>query len=194
MPRSGIWCMVAACVAVTSVGCDEEEAEVAQTSSSAGAGGDLEPVSGEEGPGGADEAEAVDGPTGNVGGEAFAVRGVLAKRLGGSKIEVRLFNRAVSCESFDADYELSEDEKVIVVILQWPKEAEETITLGASNTSVFFQFCSGRECGRARCEPRAQEQGTLTVAEPSEDGARLSFDVASDQGALSGDVDFTLCE
>jgi hypothetical protein len=118
---------------------------------------------------------------------------VLAKPLARERIEVRLFNRPVSCENLDTDYELSEDEKVIVAILRWPKEAGDTIALGASNTDDVFQFCHGRASGRASCNPRAPEQGSLSVVEARGDGGELSFQVASDEGALSGNVEFTLC-
>lgn len=189
------WSLVVGCVALLATGCDDdEEAEVAAAGSAEEAAGDVDPAAGEESPEAADEAEAVDGPSGNVEGEPFAVRGVLARRIAAPKIEVRLFNRPVSCDSFDADYELSEDEKVVVVILEWPKDGGETISLGASNTNDFFQFCHGRESGRASCTPRAPEQGTLTVVEASEEGGELSFDVSSDEGALSGNVEFTLCD
>lgn len=176
-----------------SIGCDEEEAEVTAAASA---------ESGEEAPEesaevAAEPAAAGLGPSGTHEGEPFVVRGVLAKPRTPTKIEVRLFSRAVSCESYDDDYELSEGEKVVVIMLEWPRESSdggETITLGASNTSDFFQFCHGRASGNASCIPRAQAQGSLTVVEPNAEGASLSFDVESENGALSGDLAFTLCD
>jgi len=189
------WGLIAGCIAVLALGCDEEApAETTPASSGEDLVATDETATDDEGSGLEAEPEPVEGEaSGNVEGEPFAVRGVLAKPIAGEKIEVRMFNRSVSCESFETDYELSEDEKVIVVILRWPKEAGDTIALGASNTDDFFQFCDGRASGRASCNPRATEQGSLSVVEAREDGGELSFEVASDQGALSGNVQFTLC-
>lgn len=187
--RWATWCVVGLALVL---GCDDaEDAEVMAAGSSETPAGE---TSSEEGPEAVDEPAGLAGPSGNVEGEPFVARGVLAQRIAAPKIEVRLFSRPVSCESFDDDYELSEDEKVVVVILEWPKDGGETIALGASNTSDFFQFCHGRESGRASCTPRAQEQGSLTLVEASEEGGKLSFDVASDEGELSGELEFTLCK
>lgn len=176
-------------MASTAFGCDDAEtAEVAAASSTP------EPEAGEAPSERAPASAEGDGPSGSVDGEPFVVRGVLAQRIASSKIEVRLFSRPVRCDSFEEDYVLSEDEKVIVVILAWPKDGGEAIRLGASNTTDFFKFCHGRESGRAVCTPRAQEQGTLTVVDASETGGELSFDVSSDEGALTGNVEFTLCD
>ena len=195
-PSWKMWSLVVGCLAVLTMGCDEEEpAEIAAATSEGDPVAPDEPAGDDEGSGAQAEGDSVEGEaSGNVEGEPFVVRGVLAQRIREPKIEVRLFNRPVSCESFDDDYELSEDEKVVVVILEWPKDAGETLALRASNTSDFFQFCHGRESGRASCTPRAPEQGSLTVVAASDEGGELSFDVSSDEGALSGNVAFTLCE
>lgn len=189
MSRWGVGYLVVACMAATAVGCDEDA-----TDETASAGSTAESASGQEHAEGAPETVDVDGPSGNVEGEPFVARGVLAQRLRDPEIEIRLFDRAVSCERFDEDYSLSEDEKVVIVMMQWPKSAGDTLALRASEVHERLQFCHGRESGRASCTPRAPEQGSLTVVAASPEGGTLSFDVSSDHGSLSGDIEFTLCE
>jgi len=144
----------------------------------------------------ASPAGPITGPTGTFDGEPFAVRGVLAHRIRENEpIELRLFNRAVSCDNFDDDYRNTEGEPLVSMFLHWPKPVGETVSFRASEVHERFQFCTGRggDRGHARCEPRAPEQGSLTVLESNPNGGALSFDVSSDYGSLSGRLDFTIC-
>lgn len=106
-----------------------------------------------------------------------------------------IFNRPVSCENFDADYRNTEGEPLISMFMHWPKTEGDTVTFRAREVHERFQFCRGRggDRGRARCEPRDQEQGSLTVLEASPERGALSFDVSSDNGSLSGRLDFRVC-
>jgi hypothetical protein len=189
--------VVAACVAASFVGCDEGETDVAEAESVEVPAATGEPTADDEPSGAESEAEPADGQaTGTVDGEPFVVRGVLARRLRESDpVEIRLLNRAASCETFDEDYQTREGEPLVVMYLQWPKSEGDTVAFRASEVHERFQFCKGREGdnSHARCAPRAPEQGSLTVLEASPEAGALSFDVSSDEGSLSGRVEFTLC-
>ena len=190
MPNWRVWGLIVTCIAATAVGCGDDETAEATAGPTERPAGDEEPTASEEGAEAAPEAPGGDGLSGTVEGEPFVVRGVLAQRLRGPEIEIRMFDRPVSCESFDADYQLSEDEKVVIVNLEWPKPVGDTVALRASEVHERLQFCHGR----ASCNPRAPEQGALTVVAASPEGGELSFEVASDEGSLSGNVEFSLCE
>ena len=202
MPRWGTWSLIAGCIVMPVIGCDDEP-EVSETASSETASSETgsretsstaaadETLAAAEDD--ADEGPAI-GPTGTAHGEPFVTRGVLAQRRRASDpVEIRLLTRAASCDTFDADYESREGEPVVVMYLAWPKAEGDQISFGAREVHERIQFCTGRSSGTTRCEPRAQEQGSLTVVEASPESGVLSFDVASPQGTLSGTLPFTLC-
>lgn len=170
--------------AALALGCGEEEAAARETAETAEVEEAPEVEAPEPAPGGL---------VGTIEGEPFSARGVLARRAPGDAIELRIFSRAVDCARFREDYRLAEGEKVVTVFLRWPKAAGDTIALRASETQDRLQFCRGRASGFASCEPRAPEQGSLTVVEASPEAGALTFDVSSDAGELSGRLDFALC-
>ena len=133
--------------------------------------------------------------TGTVDGAPFVARGVLAQRRRPSDptIEIRLLDRPASCASFEADYESREGEPIVIVYLEWPRSEGDRVPFRAREVHERLQFCQGNERGRASCQPRAPEQGSVTVIEASPDGGVLSFEVESPRGTLSGRVPFTLC-
>lgn len=133
--------------------------------------------------------------TGTIDGEPFVARGALAQRRRASDptIEIRLLDRHASCASFEADYESREGEPIVIVYLEWPRGEGDRVPFRAREVHERLQFCEGNERGRASCQPRAPEQGSVTVLEASPEGGVLSFEVESPRGTLSGQIPFTLC-
>jgi len=167
-----------AIVAMMAVGCGDDAEGAGASSAQESTEGELPAAegAGEENEGG------LDGPSGVVGEEEFTVRGVLARRMRESDptIEMRLYGRAVSCETFEDDYEhLEEDESVIIMFLRWPREAGDEVPFRAALTEERFQFCYGRPSGRALCRSREPEQGSLTVVSASPEGGTLDFALCS---------------
>jgi len=129
-------------------------------------------------------------------GAPFVTRGVLAhrRRATDPQLEIQLFDRAVSCKNFDADYESRPGETLAIINLEWPKSKGDSVSFGAATLDDRLQFCRGREgSGRASCEPRAQKQGSLTVLDASPTSGALSLEVESPNGSLAGRLEFTLC-
>ncbi len=182
-------------VILTLTGCEEEETAEVSGSSSTEAPPAEEPANPDEEPAGESPGVAPE-LSATVDGAPFVTRGVLAHRLRESDedIEIRLVNRSVSCESFDEDYRAIDGEPIVIINVNWPRAEGDTVALRAQEVHERLQFCEGRDTGRARCAPRAAEQGTLTVVEASPESGTLSLEVDTDEGTLSGQFEFTLCE
>ncbi len=155
-----------------------------------------EPTPDEPEPKAAAKAEPVAEIEGTIDGAPFAVHGVLAhrRRATDPQLEIRLFDRAVSCTSFDADYESRPGEPLAIINLGWPKAIGDCVSFGAATLEDRLQFCTGKEgSGRASCEPRAQTQGSLTVLEASPTSGAATLEIDSPNGSLTGRLEFTLC-
>ena len=187
------------CLVATSVSCDLlDDAQSKPTQAEAAA--TSEPTPDEPEPKAAAKAAAKAEPVaeieGTIDGAPFAVHGVLAHRRHANdpQLEIRLFDRAVSCTSFDADYESRPGEPLAIINLGWPKARGDRVSFGAATLEDRLQFCTGKEgSGRASCEPRAQTQGSLTVLEASPTSGAATLEIDSPNGSLTGRLEFTLC-